>query len=52
MRTSLSNMKRVLKLSHKPNKQEFKKVFLIVGVGVMLIGGLGFLVSLGYGVFN
>ncbi len=35
---------RVLKLSRKPTVDEFNKIVLITGLGVLLIGGLGFLI--------
>lgn len=35
---------RVLKITQKPNKQEFKKVVLVSSVGIALIGLLGFII--------
>ncbi len=33
---------RVLKMARKPTPDEFSKVILITGIGLTLIGGLGF----------
>ncbi|MDI6708747.1 MAG: protein translocase SEC61 complex subunit gamma [Candidatus Thermoplasmatota archaeon] len=35
---------RVVKLSRKPTSDEFKKVLLVTGAGILIIGGAGFLV--------
>ena len=35
---------RVLKMARKPDDEEYVKVLQITGVGLLLIGGLGFLV--------
>ena len=37
---------RVLKMARKPTNDEFAKTSKITGVGIMLIGGLGFLIFL------
>lgn len=37
---------RVLKMARKPDKEEFTKVVQITGVGMILIGALGFLIYL------
>jgi len=37
---------RVLKMARKPTNEEFSKTSKITGVGIILIGGLGFLVFL------
>jgi len=33
---------RILKMARKPDKEEFRKTLLIVIIGILLIGGLGF----------
>ncbi len=33
---------RILKMARKPDKEEFRKTLLIVVIGIILIGGLGF----------
>jgi protein transport protein SEC61 subunit gamma-like protein len=35
---------RVLKMARKPTRDEFNKTCLIVGLGIILIGSLGFLI--------
>jgi protein transport protein SEC61 subunit gamma-like protein len=37
---------RVLKMARKPDKEEFTKVIQITGIGIILIGALGFLIFL------
>ena len=37
---------RVLKMARKPDKEEFTKVVQITGIGIILIGALGFLIYL------
>ena len=37
---------RVLKMARKPTNEEFSKTSKITGVGIILIGGLGFLIFL------
>jgi protein transport protein SEC61 subunit gamma-like protein len=37
---------RVLKMARKPTNEEFAKTSKITGLGIMLIGGLGFLMFL------
>ncbi|MGP6239020.1 protein translocase SEC61 complex subunit gamma [Cuniculiplasma sp. SKW4] len=33
---------RIIKMAKKPNEQEFVKVLAITGVGIILLGALGF----------
>ena len=37
---------RVLKMARKPDSEEFMKVVQITGIGIILIGALGFLIYL------
>ena len=37
---------RVLKMARKPTNEEFSKTSKITGAGILLIGGLGFLIFL------
>jgi protein transport protein SEC61 subunit gamma-like protein len=37
---------RVLKMARKPDKEEFNKVIQITGIGIILIGALGFVIFL------
>ncbi len=50
MRKFLSNCKRVLRIARKPDKSEYLQVAKITGIGIMLIGFIGFLIML-VGVF-
>lgn len=38
--------KRVWLVLKKPSKQEFEKIIKVSGVGILLLGALGFLVSI------
>lgn len=35
---------RIIKMAKKPNSQEYVKVLAITGVGIILLGALGFLI--------
>jgi len=37
---------RVLKVTRKPDKEEFKTIVKISGLGIMLIGLIGFLITI------
>ncbi len=37
---------RVLKMARKPTNEEYTKTSMITGMGILLIGGLGFLIFL------
>jgi len=50
MRKFLSNCKRVLRIARKPDKSEYLQIAKVTGVGILLIGFLGFLIML-VGVF-
>ena len=50
MRRFLSNCKRVLRIARKPDKNEYLQVAKITGLGILLIGFIGFLMIL-VGVF-
>ena len=38
--------KRVLKITRKPNKEEFKVIFKISGLGTLAIGFIGFVIHI------
>ncbi|MFT4326813.1 MAG: protein translocase SEC61 complex subunit gamma [Candidatus Woesearchaeota archaeon] len=42
----IQECKRVFKVTRKPTGTEFKKVFLVTSVGILLIGFIGFVVLL------
>ena len=37
---------RVIKVTKKPNMQEFKTVFIVTGIGILVIGFIGFLATM------
>ncbi len=39
----IKECKRVLKVTRKPNKEEFKTIVKVSGLGMVLIGSIGFL---------
>jgi len=41
----LTECRRVLRITKKPDKEEFKTIVKISGIGIIIIGALGFLVS-------
>ncbi len=46
MRRFLSNCKRVLRIARKPDKSEYLQVAKVTGLGIMLVGFIGFLIML------
>ena len=42
----LAECKRVLQLTKKPDKKEFWMIFKVTGIGILLIGLVGFIVSM------
>jgi len=43
---------RVLKLARKPTADEYNKIVMITGIGILLIGGLGFAIWVGWEKFT
>lgn len=41
----VTECKRVLRITKKPDKEEFKTIVKISGLGIIIIGAIGFLVS-------
>ncbi|MGC8609477.1 MAG: protein translocase SEC61 complex subunit gamma [Thermoplasmata archaeon] len=37
---------RILRMARKPNREEYLKVLLITAVGLLIIGGVGFIIYL------
>ena len=33
---------RVLRMAHRPDKEEYKRIVLITGIGIIIIGAVGF----------
>ena len=46
MRKFLSNCKRVLRVARKPDKDEYLQVAKITGLGILLVGFIGFIIML------
>jgi len=38
--------KRVLQITKKPSKEEYKTIVKVTGIGILLIGALGFIISI------
>ena len=38
--------KRIFRVSRKPTKEEYKRMALIIGIGIIIIGVIGFLIQL------
>lgn len=45
MQRFVSNCTRVLKITKKPDKQEFQDLVKITGLGLLVIGLMGFIVT-------
>ena len=46
LKTFILECKRVWHVTRKPNKEEFKTIVKVTGLGMLLIGLLGFIVNL------
>ena len=44
----LIEAKRVLLVTKKPNRQEFMTIVKVAGVGALMIGFIGFIITMGY----
>jgi len=42
----IGECKRVLKITKKPSSDEFKVIFKVSGIGIIVIGLVGFLISM------
>ncbi len=43
----LKECRRVIRVTRKPNKQEFKTIVKVSGLGMAIIGLIGFLIAMG-----
>ncbi len=48
LKNKLKQYKRVLSVSHKPDKDEFRKSMKITGSGIIFLGIIGFVIFLIY----
>ncbi|MBT4174133.1 protein translocase SEC61 complex subunit gamma [archaeon] len=46
-KTFLKECKRVLKITKKPSKEEFQTIVKICAIGMVVIGILGFIITIG-----
>ncbi len=46
LKNALTNYKRVLKKSKKPESEEYWKTSKITGIGIIVIGVIGFIIKL------
>ena len=46
LRSKLKEYYRVLKVTKKPNMEEFKSTVKVTGLGIVIIGVLGFIISI------
>lgn len=46
MRDFLSKCKRVFRVSRKPGKDEYMEITKVTGIGILLIGAIGFVIML------
>ncbi len=42
---------RILKMARKPTREEFSKTSIITGIGIIIIGGIGFIIYLIMNIF-
>ena len=42
----LKECKRVLQITKKPTKEEYKVIVKVTGIGILIIGALGFAISI------
>lgn len=45
IRARLAEYRRILKIATKPTKQELKEAIVVTGIGMLIIGFIGFLVQ-------
>lgn len=48
LRSFLAECKRVLRITRKPTTQEFKDLVKVTGIGILIIGFMGFVIQIGY----
>jgi protein transport protein SEC61 subunit gamma and related proteins len=48
LRSFLAECARVLRITRKPTKQEYKDLVKITGIGILVIGFMGFVIQIAY----
>lgn len=51
-RENLTEYRRVFTITHKPSMEEFKGIIKISGIGIAVIGVLGFIVHVAWNLLN
>ncbi len=46
LRTFFTNSKHILNISYKPSNEEFNKSARVILLGILIIGALGFIISI------
>ena len=46
LKSFLKECIRVLQITKKPSKEEYKAIVKVTGIGIVLIGALGFIISI------
>jgi protein transport protein SEC61 subunit gamma and related proteins len=52
LKSFITQSKRVFKVTKKPTNDELKVIVKVTGIGIALIGGVGFLIYLGWTLIN
>ena len=52
LKSFLLQSKRVFKLTRKPDNNEFKTIVKVTGIGIAIIGVIGFIVHFGWTLFK
>ena len=47
-RSFILQSKRVFRLTKKPNNEEFKTIVKVTGIGILIIGIIGFIIHFGW----
>jgi len=48
LKSFVTQSKRVFKVTKKPTKEELKVTVKVTGIGILLIGAIGFLIHIGW----
>ncbi len=52
IKRQLKEFKRIINISRKPSKEEYMNIVKICSLGVLLIGGIGFIIQIIYQLFG
>lgn len=48
----LSSSRRVLTIAHKPDNETFKTMLKVIAIGILIIGGIGFVIQFVFAVLG